>query len=280
MSYKTILAYLPDRQNAEKLLDATLPIARRNDAHVIGLHVIPRVPVMYAVAAAEIPPDVIAQQEEMLQREADALKDYFNERCERAGARGEWRCNKIERADLASDIVSQTLCADLVVMTQQEEDPFGLSSDLPSRVVVDTGRPVLILPRYVKVSEIAKHVVVAWNGSREAARAAFDAIPFMKHADTVKVLAIDPQCRQGYDSIALGDEISLCLARHDVSAEAKVSTSGSISVGDELLNRLTDEGCDLLVMGCYGHSRLRETLFGGVTRELLEHMTAPVLMSH
>ena len=72
MSYKTILAYLPDRAMAEKLLNATLPIVRQNDAHVIGLHVIPRVPVMYAVAEAEIPPDVIAQQERMLQREADA----------------------------------------------------------------------------------------------------------------------------------------------------------------------------------------------------------------
>lgn len=280
MSYKTILTFLPDASRAGRLLDTALPIARARDAHLIGLHVMPRVPVMYAVAAAEIPPDIIAQQESMLEGEADKLRELFNARCEAAGVRGEWRCNKIERADLASDVVGQTLCADLVIVAQEEEDPFGLGSDMPSRIVVDTGRPVLILPRVGSYPSIGKHVVVAWNGTREAARAALDAVPLMRDAETVKVLAVDPKCREGYDSIALGDEMALCLARHGIKAEAKVTTSGEISVGDELLNRLADEGCDLLVMGCYGHSRLRETLFGGVTRDLLEHMTAPVLMSH
>jgi nucleotide-binding universal stress UspA family protein len=102
----------------------------------------------------------------------------------------------------------------------------------------------------------------------------------MKNAETVRILAIDPKSREGYDSIALGDEIALCLARHDIKPEVTVTKSAGISIGDELLNRLADEGCDLLIMGCYGHSRLRETLFGGVTKNLLEHMTAPVLMSH
>lgn len=280
MPYKTILVYLPDPEHAERMLDAVLPVVQANDAHLIGLHIIPRVPVMYAVAAAEIPQAIITQQEEILAREADALKRRFIARCDSAGVQAEWRCNRIEHSDMASDLVSQALCADLIVVGQPDEDPMGIGNDMPARIVVDTGRPVLIIPRVGEFAKIGSHVVVAWNGSREAARAAYDALPFMQSAATVKVLAIDPKCRQGYDSIALGDEMALCLARHDVKAEAKVTTTGSISVSDELLNRLTDEGCDLLVMGCYGHSRLRETLFGGVTRELLQHMTAPVLMSH
>ncbi len=280
MSYKTILTYLPDKVTASRLLDAAISTARSNDAHLIGLHVIPRVPIMYAVAAAEIPQAIVQQQEEMLQSEAEALREHFEESCRKGGVKAEWRCNRIEHADMASEISSQSLCVDLIITAQNERDTLGLDADLPSRIVTETGRPVLIIPRSGTFPKIGKNVVIAWNGSKEATRATLDALPFLKAADGVKVLAIDPQCRDGYDNIALGDEIALCLARHDVKAEAAVSMSGPISVGDAILNRLADENYDLLVMGCFGHSRLRETLFGGVTRDLLEHMTAPVLMSH
>ena len=280
MSYKTILVYLPEPAKLDRLLDVAAPLARQNEAHLIGLHVIPRVPVMYAVPAAQIPPDILMQQEEMLAGEAEKMKADFDARCEKAGIAGEWRCNKIHHADMEAEIVSQALCADLLVMAQSEEGAFGLSDDMPARVVVDTGRPTLIVPRVGNFETVGKHIVIAWNGTREAARAAFDALPLMRMADKVRVLAIDPKCREGYDSIALGDEMALCLARHGVKAEATVAHSGNIPVSAELLNRLAEDGCDLLVMGGYGHSRLRETLFGGVTKDLLEHMTAPVLMSH
>ncbi len=279
MSYKTILVYLPNEEAAERLLKCALALARDHDAHIVGLHIIPRVPVVYAVAGAEIPVSVIAQQEAMLEREAQALETMFKTKCEAGDVRFEWRCNKIEHADMIAEVVSQTLCADLIVVSQQQENLFGLGADLPSHIVVDTGRPVLVIPTAGEFEHIGKHVVVAWNGTKEAARAAFDAVPLMQRADNVRVLAIDPKCRSGYDSIALGDEMALCLARHGVKGEATAATSGSISVSAELLNRLAEDGCDLLVMGCYGHSRLRETLFGGVTADILAQMTAPVLMS-
>ncbi len=280
MSYKTVLAYLPNATRADRILDVALPIARDNNAHFIGLHVMPRVPLLYGVVAAEIPQSIITHQEEMLERSATKLGDHFDTRCAKAGVKSEWRCNKVQHEDVASDVISQSLCADLIVVEQDNDDVYRSPVDLPSRIVVETARPVLIVPNAGKYATIGKHVVVAWNGSREAARAAFDAVPFMQDAQSVRILAIDPKSREGYDGIALGDEIALCLARHDVKAEVTVTQSGDISIGDELLNRLSDEGCDLLVMGCYGHSRLRETLFGGVTKNLLEHMTAPVLMSH
>lgn len=280
MSYKTVLAYLPNTKSADQVLDVALPIARENDAHFIGLHVMPRVPLLYGVVAAEIPQSIITHQEEMLKRTADQLGAHFEARCVKVGVRAEWRCNKVQYDDVAADVVGQSLCADLIVVEQQVEGDYPTPVDLPSRIVVETARPVLIVPNAGKYETVGRHVVIAWNGSREAARAAFDAVPFMRSAKSVRILAIDPKSREGYDSIALGDEIALCLARHDIKAEVTVTRSGDISVGDELLNRLSDEGCDLLVMGCYGHSRLRETLFGGVTKNLLEHMTAPVLMAH
>jgi len=280
MPYKTILTYLPDTQTAGQLLDAILPIAQEYDAHLIGLHIVPRVPVMVAVAAAEIPQSIIQKQEEMLLREADMLKELFEKACSKAKVRAEWRCNKIEHADMASEIASQALCCDLISVVQSEEDEFGLSTDIPSHIVTETGRPVLIIPRSGQFQTIGKHAIIAWNASKEAIRASFDALPFLQCAETVKVLAIDPKCRSGYDSIALGDELALCLSRRNVKAETEVDTSGSMPVSTELLSKLKQDSCDLLIMGCYGHSRLRETLFGGMTRTLLNRMDVPVLMSH
>ncbi len=280
MSYKTILAYLPNDKSLDGILDVALPIAQDHDAHLIGLHVRPRVPMLLGAVAAGVPQSILTHQEEMLTRATEQLSDRFETRCAKAGVKSEWRCNKVQHHDIASDVIGQSLCADLIVVAQEDNEGYETPADLPSRIVMETARPALIVPHAGKFTTVGKHVVVAWNGSREAARAAFDAVPFMKSAASVRVLAIDPKSRDGYDNIALGDEIGLCLARHGVKTEVTVTQSGDIAVGDELLNRLADDGCDLLVMGCYGHSRLRETLFGGVTKNLLQRMTAPVLMSH
>lgn len=280
MSYKTMLAYIPNEEQANRVLDALLPLARQHDAHLIGLHVLPRVPMMFVVVEAEIPQSIIAQQEEVLERDAKHLEKLFYERCEKAGVKAEWRCSKREGGELAGEVVSQSLCADLVAVAQVREDDYGFTDDLPARVAIEAGRPTLVIPYTGNFPTIGQRVVVAWNGSREAARAAHYAVPMMKQAQSVRVLAIDPECREGYDSIALGDEMALCLSRHDIKTEATVARGGGVTVGAELLNRLADDNCDLLVMGCYGHSQLRETLFGGVTRNLLAQMTAPVLMAH
>ena len=280
MPYKTILTYLPNTKSASQVLEAVLPVAKEHDAHLIGLHVIPRVPVTFVVAAVEIPQSVIQKQEEMLEREAEALKEHFEKLCRQADVKFEWRCNKIEHQDMATEVASQALCCDLIAVTQSEVDEFGFHTDIPSHIVTETGRPVLIVPRSGAYPNIGTRAVIAWNASKEAARATFDALPFLQRAEIVKVLAIDPECRSGYDSVALGDDLAVCLARRNVKAETEVVSSGPASVSDELLQKLVDDGCDLLVMGCYGHSRLRETLFGGVTRILLDKMTVPVLMSH
>ena len=281
MSYKTILAHFPSDKQLDRTLDTALPLVRANDAHFIGLHVIPRVPAMYGLMAAELPQSIIAQQEEVLARQADQLKSRFIARCEKAGVKAEWRCNKVHFDDVTTDIVGQSLCADLIIVGQESSLADGPNNDIPARIVMEAGRPVLVIPYAGEFRTVGQHVIVAWNGGREAARAAFDAMPFLKGAKSVRILAINPVCRVGYDSIALGDELALSLARHGTKAEVTVTRSGSgVSTADELLNQAANDGCDLIVMGCYGHSRLREALFGGVTVNLLEHMTVPVLMSH
>ncbi len=119
-------------------------------------------------------------------------------------------------------------------------------------------------------------MLVAWNGTREAARATHDALPFLTQADKVVVLGVSAS---GEDHIP-GADLSTHLARHGVSVEIHNREANDVSVGDAILNAASDYGADLLVIGAYGHSRLRELVLGGVTRHLLRHMTIPVLMSH
>ena len=123
-------------------------------------------------------------------------------------------------------------------------------------------------------------MLVAWNGSREATRAANDALPILQRADRVVVLAINPGGGIDGHGEVPGADLSLHLARHGVSAEAQQVQAEDMNVGEMLLSRCADEAADLLVMGAYGRSRVRELVLGGATRHVLEHATLPVLMSH
>ena len=137
---------------------------------------------------------------------------------------------------------------------------------------------------YIGAGErLGTRVMVAWDGGREAARAVGDALPLLARAESVAVLVINPS-QDGHGEQP-GADIALHLARHGITVEAQHLEAQhleaqDLSVGDALLSRLADQDIDLLVMGAYGHSRLRELVLGGVTRKIFQQMTVPVLMSH
>ncbi len=279
MSLKTILAYLPNPETAAELLRLATALAKKHDAHLIGLKIVARVP-LYGALAVEIPGDVVEKQRQAMRDEAVAVESVFEEAIDRAGCRGEWRTYDAIYSDLAGEVVKQALTSDLIIIGQEDNDPFDAWADLPPRVVMGCGRPVLVMPSAGKFDDVGKRPMIAWNASRESARAAFDALPLIEDAEVVNILAVNQTESRGEESFTPGDGLALALSRHGVKAETATSTTSELKVGDELLSRLADKGCDLLVMGCYGHSRVREMLFGGATRHLLAHMTVPVLMSH
>lgn len=139
---------------------------------------------------------------------------------------------------------------------------------------------MLIVPYAGRFDNVGRRIVIAWSSTREAARAVSDAMPFLESADLVNVLTIDP--REGPDGHGElpGADIAVHLARHGVKAQIERTVSAGLPVGEVLLSRIADLGADLLVMGAYGHSRVRELLLGGATRSVLRSMTLPVLMSH
>lgn len=279
MSYKTITSFLPNAERVAPLVDALLPLAHANGAHLVGLHIIPRIVTVYSGYAGvsfQIPEEVVEQQRSKFRKRAAETEQAFLKQVEQSDVSTEWQCVDSVYGNLAQDVARFTGSSDLTVIGLELGDDPDAWSELPANVAIETGRPVLTIPNPDKVETIGKRVLVAWNDSREAARAAFDAIPLMINSDMAKVLSIAPDD----NDIARGEPITRALARHAIKAESIVVEDPRASVGDEIVERLKEYECDLLVMGCYGHSRIRETLLGGATRHLLQRMPVPVLFSH
>jgi len=166
--------------------------------------------------------------------------------------------------------------ADLTIMGQTDDG----AHDHVTEMVMTVGRPVMVIPRRGSFPSIGRRPLIAWNASREATRAVFDALPLLRRADRVTVLTLDADSGAGGEDRVPGADIGLTLARHMVPVEVVHSTRGEIDAGNALLSRAADCGADLIVMGAFGHSPLHERVLGGATRHILQHMTVPVLISH
>ncbi len=277
MSLRTVVACLNTPRSAPSVAASAFGVAERHQALLVGLHVIPRVPI-YSLAGTDMPAEYIDREEQTLKERAKEIEKIFWQATEASTIATEWSCIQSSTSDEVTAIVGYARCADLVVMSQY----LGATAEIemPSEIVMGMGRPVLLVPELGGWQKIGTRVVIAWNGRREAARAAFDALPFLVKANSVHILEINPGKRGDGEGFTSGSEIAVALARHEIKAVSTTSHPVDTSVGSDLLSRIADESCDLLVMGCYGHSRLREFVFGGVTREIMQNMTVPVLMSH
>src|SRR5262249_28402559 len=168
---------------------------------------------------------------------------------------------------------------DLVIASQTAADWKGsLDLDIADRLALACGRPVLIVPNRGSHQPVPKRVVVGWTDQREAARATFDALPLLRRADEVRLIEVDPRPAAGSEEMRA--RLCASLARQGVSCTEGTAASPHGNVGAGLLACCEQTKAELLVMGCYGHSRLREFVLGGASRHLLEAMTVPVLMSH
>jgi len=168
---------------------------------------------------------------------------------------------------------------DLIVIGQPwAADISAVNNSFANQVMLEAGRPVLMIPHAGEFPTIGKRIIVGWNASREATRAVTDAIPFLQQAEVVQVMVINP--KSGEHGAMPGSDIALFLARHGVQVEVQVDKASEIDIGNEMLSRASDFGADMIVMGGYGHSRFRESLMGGATRTLIDSMTVPVLLSH
>ncbi|MGE0768214.1 MAG: universal stress protein [Hyphomicrobiaceae bacterium] len=276
MTYKTILVHLNDSRCAERVLEPAAQLATRFNSHLIGLHAHTAVPASPIPMASSVVAAIVAAE----RRDRDAIADIFHGVTSGKPYMAEWRLQKVQHIDLASVVMEHGRAADIIVAGQTDPEwDLSLLSDTPERLALESGRPVLIVPYAGRYSVVGRRVVIAWKSSREAARAVFDALPLLREAQAVHLLEIR---ERGDDATGLAPDTSIAaaLGRHGIKPEVRTSIASDISVGDEILSRAADLGADLLVMGAYGHSRFRESVFGGVTNHIFKHMTLPTLLAH
>lgn len=280
MTYKTILVYLTDDSRAGRLLDAAVAIAGASQAHLIGLSVMPPLVVVPAMDGTGVTVS-IDQHRDAYRSEIAALKRRFLKATDGLTFTAEWQEVDASMGTAAGCVIDRARTADLVIAGQFDKTwRYSNMLDEPERVVIESGRPLLLIPNVGDLSLPPRHVTVAWNAKREAARAVFDAMPLLRMAGAADVIWVDPE----RDPANAGDvptaDVCEMLSRQGIKCTASQSTAPAGDVGGEILRRAAANGSNLLVMGCYGHSRLREFVLGGASRQVMEHATIPVLLSH
>jgi len=291
MSYRTILAPVGQPDNAPSVIEASFLVARRLSSHVHGLHVLPDLadPATHALVATRMTAEEAredfrafrATAERELQRQASELKRLFEDAAARAGApflaapsaASQPSASWDETTGFESEVVGRLgRVFDLTVVARR--GPHGSSYDTVQTALLETGRPLLLAPPAVPAS-VGDRVLLAWNASPQAARAATCALPLLRRAGHVTIMAIGNVPLPQPDA----DELRRSLAWHGISAEARHVEQGQRRVRDILLAEAEAMQADLLVLGAYSHSRLRQVVFGGVTEHVLDHAGLPVLLS-
>lgn len=277
MAYRDILVHLDSARACAGRVEAAIGLAERFQAHLTGVYPTAE-PSLPGYMTGALPVELLQMQEQRAKDASDKAAATFRQACERAGIRYEVRIAPCQDVDVADVLALHLRYADLAVLGQHDpDDPLSAERGMMESVILGSGRPALMVPYIGARPPFGERVMVAWDAGREAARAVADAMPLLEAASQVTVLVVNPGRRHGEEP---GADIALHLARHGVKAEVQHSQVADISVGDAILSRLADESIDLLVMGAYGHTRVRELVLGGVTRSILEHMTVPVFMAH
>lgn len=275
MSLKDLLVTVDGDDADQSPLALAAWLAGRFEAHLVGLHPssTARASLYSANFGTDLFDDAMRKTFALLEQRAVAARAGLEAAARHNGIQAEWR---VARGFPGPETVLNGRTADLVILGQRWSDYDGLRYPDPADVVLDVGCPVLVVPRAGRFERIERHALIAWNGSREAARAVRDALPLLTLAAKVTVLAVNSQSGGGEP----GADIALHLARHGIAVEIDQSTAPDMDTAAVLLSCASDLGSDLIVMGAYGHARMRETILGGVTRSMLAQMTVPVLMSH
>ncbi len=257
--------------------DYAVSLAAALEAHVAGIAFVydPIVPVS---ATGYIPAEVIETQQADSQAAAKAALDRFAPRPRAPGVSAEPLMLNASLAGAGDQFGRIARRFDLAVVGQAEPETSAVEEIIAESTLFESGRPVIVVPYIQKAPLKLDRVMVCWDGSRQAARAIADAMPLLERAGQVEVVIVANE-RGKQDEIA-GADMGQHLARHGLKVDVKRIAGGDIDVADALLSHAADSGADFIVMGGYGHSRLREFVLGGVTHSILRSMTMPTLMSH
>jgi nucleotide-binding universal stress UspA family protein len=272
VAYKDIVVHQGEDSHADRRLNAGMALAKQFNARLTGAYVLsfPSIP---GFVQAQIGTDIIRHNHDEIRAKGEAKRIEFDAATAREDVASEFR---LMDGDVADAVAQCGRYGDVLVVGQPDPENPEPTDGLAEELLLAAGRPILVVPYTGDQSRLGLRVMVAWNSTREATRAVHDAMPILKQAEEVVVFSVNPEDR---DHIA-GADICTHLARHGVNATPRHIVAPDMQVGESILSAIADNGIDLLVMGGYGHSRLRELAFGGATRSIMQSMTCPVMMSH
>jgi nucleotide-binding universal stress UspA family protein len=277
MGYKTILVHCDASRGTAGRLGIAVDLADRFAGHVVGLHVRQAFQAPAFTDAGPAMDSLYRTYETTMRAEEAMATAAFRDAVGNQGISSEWR---VADGYVDEILAAEARVADLVIVGQAEPDspPTATPDDLAEDIAMAAECPVLIVPYIGAAKPPGKTVMLCWNDSREAKHAAVGALPLLAAADKVIVLIIDPKASRGREEP--GADVAVWLARHGVKVTVQRDSAADSDVGGVILSRAADHDIDLIVMGIYGHSRMRERVLGGASRTLLASMTAPLLVAH
>jgi nucleotide-binding universal stress UspA family protein len=282
MTYRSVLVHLDLDRRADARIAYALRLSREFDCHLVGA-----APTGVVPLAREVSIEAASSLAEYAQAAWAALRNHaqaacasFDSACRNAGLRSHETIS--EHADRVKSLVRLAHCSDLVVLSHADpgETSFPQARDLVADVVLGSARPTVVLPHAGQFGAIPSRAIVAWDDSREAARAVADALPLLRLAHRVQIVTwVDSTDADRTSWQERQRAVQQWLTRQGVSAELHLQRR-EIGLAEAMLSHAADFDADLIVMGAYGHSRWAERVLGGATRGMLDAMTIPVLLSH
>lgn len=279
MSYKSILVHLDKETIAQRRVRIAANLAIAEEAYLLGVAMIGISTQIFHQAQIDEKDPVLASHLKFLHDRAARFVREFETEAKRMGVSSYE--GRVVDGEANQGVSLLARVADLVVIgrTNLNEKSPTVALDFPEYVMMNAGRPVLIIPPEYDRDVVGKRVMLCWNASRESIRAVADAIPILRRADLVQIVMYNIDDEPDVNAELAGSDIALYLARHGINVEV-LPPQKSKRIGEALLTFAREQATDLLVMGGYGHTRFREFLLGGVTRTVLAESDIPVLMSH
>ncbi|MHA6324264.1 universal stress protein [Roseivivax sp. CAU 1753] len=274
---KTLLACLMNQETADAVLRCAVPLARAHGAHLIGLHTIEAL-LVYPGIAMHVPDATFASFKDSQNAEAEAIGAIFRKHTEGEDFVSEWRLLRAESTTASDRMIESAHSADLVIMPKEDRAIMrGDQFDAQTRVIRESGRPVLIVPPDFDGPLVGNSIVLGWSDTREAARAAHDLLAIAQPGCDVCILRVNGDRDQLSDHDA--NDLAAAFARHGLNAETAHRRRAGADVAEVLLEHAMEKGADVVVTGAFGHSRTYDFIIGAVTHRLLRDADVPVMFS-
>ncbi len=279
MSYKTILVHVDNSARASVRIAVAANLAMRQEAHLVGTAMTGLSPFVFPVGGFDPGIASVTFPFDELRADAERALDAFEAQVRRIGVASFERRRVDDEA--GPGISMQARYCDLVVLGQfdQHNPVLRLRADFPEYALLNSARPVLLVPAAGSMGEFGKRVLVGWNGGTEATRALTSAIPLLRRAEQVDLVVFNADDEGDLHGDLAGADMALYLARHGIKVNVSSAEVGT-DTGSALLAQASSSNADLIVMGAYGRSRFREIMLGGATRTVLRRSTVPLWMAH